>query len=87
MSECIGLVVVILQEDRPRLFHMYDTKHIIVENLLFKDSPYWTFYAEKSDGLIVRYSEVDVRWDNKDFHSLIDLQAFNTDGFDVTGVG
>ncbi len=52
---------------------------------MFKDSPYWTFYAEKSDGLIVRYSDIDVRWDKKDVHSLLDLQAFNTDGFDVTG--
>lgn len=56
-----------------------------MENLLFKDSPYWTFYAENCDGLIVRYSDVDVRWDKKEFHSLLDLQAFNTDGFDVTG--
>jgi hypothetical protein len=73
------------QEDRPRLFHMNNTSNILVENLMFKDSPYWTFYAENSDGLVVRYSEVDARWDDKERHTLLDLQAFNTDGFDVTG--
>jgi hypothetical protein len=29
------------QEDRPRLFHMKYTKNIIVENILFLDSPFW----------------------------------------------
>lgn len=65
--------------------HIVVSKNIIVENLLFKDSPYWTFWAEYCDGLVVRYSDVDVRWDRQDKHTLIDLQAFNTDGFDVTG--
>lgn len=73
------------QENRPRLMHIVTSKNVVVENLLFKDSPFWTFWAENCDGLIVRYSKVDVRWDKKDIHSLLDLQAFNTDGFDVTG--
>jgi polygalacturonase len=73
------------QEDRPRLFHIVTSKNVLVENMLFKDSPYWTFYAENSDGLLIRYSDVSARWTKKDTHTLIDLQAFNTDGFDVTG--
>ena len=28
---------------------------------------------------------MDARWDRQDKHDLLDLQAFNTDGFDVTG--
>ena len=35
--------------------------------------------------MIVRYSRVDARWTHSDRHTLVDLQAFNTDGFDVTG--
>ena len=35
--------------------------------------------------MIVRWCDIDVRWDRQDKHDLIDLQAFNTDGFDVTG--
>jgi polygalacturonase len=73
------------QEDRPRLFHIDVSKNILVENLLFRDSPYWTFWAERCDGLVVRYSDFVVRWDRRDKHTLVDLQAFNTDGFDVTG--
>jgi len=73
------------QEDRPRLLHIVTSKNVIIENLLFKDSPFWTFFAEHCDGLIIRYSDVDARWTNANYHTLLDLQAFNTDGFDVTG--
>jgi polygalacturonase len=73
------------QEDRPRILHIKGSKNVLMENLLLKDSPYWTFYAESSDGLIIRYTDVVARWTDIDKHTLIDLQAFNTDGFDVTG--
>jgi hypothetical protein len=73
------------QEDRPRLVHINRSKNVLVENMLFKNSPYWTFWAEHSEGLLIRYSDVDARWTPADTHTLIDLQAFNTDGFDVTG--
>lgn len=73
------------QEDRPRLFHIHTSKDIVFEHILFKDSPFWTFFAENCDGLIIRHCDVDARWTNADYHTLIDLQAFNTDGFDVTG--
>eukprot|EP01032_Pedospumella_encystans_P026535 gene26535-29981_t len=73
------------QENRPRLMHIIGSKNVLVEHLLFKDSPYWTFYAEKCDGMVIRYSDVSARWTDKDEHTLLDLQAFNTDGFDVTG--
>lgn len=98
------------QEDRPRLFHVHQSKNMIFEHILLKglksadhfpsslspvsqyiiffficmmhflvlnllDSPYWSFYAENCDGLIVRYSDVDVRWDNADRHTLLDLQV------------
>lgn len=43
------------QEDRPRILHIKRSKNILMENLLLKDSPYWTFYAEDSDGLFVQY--------------------------------
>lgn len=73
------------QEDRPRILHIKGSKNVLMENLLLKDSPYWTFYAEDSDGLLIRHTDVVARWTNIDKHTLIDLQAFNTDGFDVTG--
>jgi polygalacturonase len=73
------------QEDRPRLLHIKTSKNIIVENLMFKDSPFWTFWAEDCDGMVIRHSAVDARITDLPTHGLIDMQAFNTDGFDVTG--
>lgn len=73
------------QENRPRLMHIIGSKNVLIEHMLFKDSPYWTFYAEDCDGMLIRYSDVSARWTDKDEHTLLDLQAFNTDGFDVTG--
>jgi hypothetical protein len=58
---------------------------LLVENLLMKDSPYWTFWVHSVDGLEVRYTDIDARRTTEDWHSTVDLTAFNTDGFDVTG--
>ena len=73
------------QEDRPRLFHIGQSKNILFEKIRLINSPYWTFWATNCNGLVVRYSEIDVRWDQADKHTYLDLKAFNTDGFDVTG--
>eukprot|EP00040_Diaphanoeca_grandis_P032516 m.197139 g.197139 ORF g.197139 m.197139 type:complete len:445 (+) comp32648_c4_seq1:21-1355(+) len=72
-------------ENRPRLFSIHSSTNILVENLFFKNSPYWTFWADGSDGLEVRFSKIDARRDGSNHHDVIDLTAFNTDGFDVTG--
>merc|ERR1711907_76470 len=50
-----------------------------------KDSPYWNFLASNVDGLIIRHSRIDSRRTHYEGHDLVDLTAFNTDGFDVTG--
>lgn len=73
------------QENRPRLILMRNSKNVLIERLFLKNSPYWSFYCESVDGLIIRYSKVEARWTDLPGHSKIDLQAFNTDGFDVTG--
>eukprot|EP00331_Platyophrya_macrostoma_P008488 CAMPEP_0176430566 /NCGR_PEP_ID=MMETSP0127-20121128/14325_1 /TAXON_ID=938130 /ORGANISM="Platyophrya macrostoma, Strain WH" /LENGTH=371 /DNA_ID=CAMNT_0017812471 /DNA_START=209 /DNA_END=1324 /DNA_ORIENTATION=- len=72
-------------KNRPRMIHIVGSKNVLMENLLLKDSPCWTLYAEKSNGLLIRYTDVDARWTDQHAHNLLDLQAFNTDGFDVTG--
>ncbi|GMH75595.1 hypothetical protein TrRE_jg12991 [Triparma retinervis] len=76
------------KENRPRLMVMDDAVDITIEHMLFKDSAYWTTLFNNVDGLVIRHSEVSARRprDNKDNqHSLYDLTAYNTDGFDVTG--
>jgi len=80
-----GIRYLIHQEDRPRTVHIKTSKNVLVENILVKDCAFWCFYAEGSDGLIIRHSDVDVRRTPFNYHTLLDLTAFNTDGFDVTG--
>jgi len=72
-------------ENRPRLFHADNSKNILVENLYFHNSPYWTFWVPNVDGLEVRHCDISARRDSSDSHDIIDITAFNTDGFDVTG--
>lgn len=72
-------------ENRPRLFNVESSRNILVENLLFLDSPYWTFWVHEVDGLEVRHSEISARRTGFENHTLVDMSAFNTDGFDVTG--
>eukprot|EP00656_Telonema_subtile_P003824 TRINITY_DN11733_c0_g1_i3.p1 TRINITY_DN11733_c0_g1~~TRINITY_DN11733_c0_g1_i3.p1 ORF type:complete len:378 (-),score=64.36 TRINITY_DN11733_c0_g1_i3:121-1254(-) len=73
------------QENRPRLFHIEDSTNILFEKLFLKDSPYWTFLASNVKHLEVRNSRIDARRTSGDSHSAIDLTAFNTDGFDLSG--
>jgi polygalacturonase len=80
-----GLGYLHYTENRPRLFNVENSKNILVENLLFLDSPYWTFWVHGVDGLEVRHSEISARRTTFENHSLVDMSAFNTDGFDVSG--
>jgi polygalacturonase len=72
-------------ENRPRLFNVQDSAQILVENIFFLDSPYWTFWVHGVDGLEVRHSRIEARRSDKENHNIIDMTAFNTDGFDVSG--
>jgi len=80
-----GIGYLVRGENRPRLFNIQDSKNLLVENLFFLNSPYWTFWVHSVDGLEVRNCEISARRTNEDHHGIIDLTAFNTDGFDVTG--
>jgi len=80
-----GIGYLVRGENRPRLFNVQDSKNILVENLFFLDSPYWTFWVHDVDGLEVRNCEISARRSEQDNHNIIDMTAFNTDGFDVSG--
>merc|ERR1711953_189282 len=66
-----GIGYLIRGENRPRLFNVEDSKDILVENLLFKDSPYWTFWVHGVDGLEVRNCEIRLRENNKNKTQLL----------------
>ena len=65
-------------ENRPMLFHLYQAKNVIFEYILLRNAPFWSFYAQNVDGLVVRHAQVDVRVTPINYHDLINLQAFNT---------
>ena len=72
-------------ENRPKLFHMKSATNIMLEKIIFTNSPYWTVHIEDVKGLIIRNTSIINKRTQIDRHSLIDLSAFNTDGFDITG--
>lgn len=80
-----GIGYLQLQENRPRMLKVSDSVGVLVEKLYFKDSPYWTFLANGVRDLEIRYSRIDNRRDSYDGHDIVDLSAFNTDGFDLSG--
>ena len=70
-----------IAENRPRLLHIYNSTDLLVENMFFKNSPYWTFYANDIARLHIHHSRVDARRDGSDHHDLYDLTAWNTYGY------
>lgn len=70
---------------RPHLFHIGQGVNVTIENLVFKDSPRWTMVIRGQAGLLIRHCSIVARRTESDGHGLIDMSAFNTDGFDVSG--
>jgi len=80
-----GIGYLLRGENRPRLIEVKGGRDLLFENWYFKNSPYWTFWVHDVDGLEVRHCEISARRNDNDHHNIIDMTAFNTDGFDVTG--
>jgi polygalacturonase len=78
-----GIGYITRKENRPRLLKIQNSRRILIEKLFLKDSPYWTFLGSGIKGLEVRHSQIDARRDSSDSHDIVDLTAFNTDGFDL----
>lgn len=77
---------VINTNNRPKLFNIYESENIVYENIFLKDSPRFHFDAQDVLNLTVRNSKIDARYDhNQTTHTLHEISAFNTDGFDVAG--
>ena len=71
---------------RPKLLRICNTTDIVIEYIFFKDSPKWTVHLEDVKNVEVHHVNISAKRDeNKDDHDLLELTAFNTDGFDVSG--
>ena len=76
----------LIGENRPRLLSIYNSTNLLVENILLKNSPYWTFLANDIANLEIRHTDVDARRRaDAHYHDHNEMTAFNTDGFDVAG--
>ncbi len=72
-------------ENRPKLFKVENSTDTLVENIILKNSAYWTFEAKNVTGFEARWVDIDARRTTEEKHTTDDLTAFNTDGFDVSG--
>jgi len=71
---------------RPHLLKVKHAQNLLFENLLFTDSPRWNLVVFDVNGLEVRYTDIYAKRRDKAIgHDLIELTAFNTDGFNVSG--
>lgn len=60
-------------ENRPRLLSIGHSRDLLIENIYFKSSPYWTVWIYDVDGLEIRHSEISNRRDNYDGHDIYNL--------------
>jgi len=72
-------------ENRPRLLSIVNSTDVLVEHWRFVNSAYWTFTAFDVLRMEIRYCDIDNRVNHASTHGIVNLGAFNTDGFDVAG--
>jgi len=63
----------IIGENRPRMLHVEDAGDLLIENIVFRQSPYWNVYIHDANGVEIRNSAVEVHRDNATWHDLDDL--------------
>lgn len=61
-------------ENRPRLLNIAGSRNLLLENLLFKNSPYWTVWIHEVDGLEIRNCEISARRNDYDGHDWYNLR-------------
>ena len=72
-------------KNRPPLPSVNNATDFVLERILFHQAPRFNFISSGLRRATIRFCEVSSRRTSWDSHSVIDLTAFNTDGFDVSG--
>merc|ERR1711871_1655353 len=80
-----GIGYLVRGKDRPPLMTVNDAVDFVLENIDFVQAPRFNFQSSQLRNATIRNCHVDSRRTNADAHGPVDLTAFNTDGFDVSG--
>ena len=80
-----GVGYLLRGKNRPPLIHIGNATDFLFEHILLLNSPRFHFTSSGLQDATIRHSQVSARRTTKDSHGSIDLTAFNTDGFDVSG--
>lgn len=80
-----GVGYLVRGKNRPPLLTVKDATGFVIEHILFSQAPRFNFQSQGLKNATIRYCQVSARRTNDDSHGAIDLSAFNTDGFDVSG--
>ena len=74
-------------KNRPPMMTVHDARDFVLENINFVQSPRFNFQSTGLRNATIRNCHIDARRTSSDSHGAIDMTAFNTDGFDVSGDG
>ena len=80
-----GIGYLVRGKNRPPLLTINDARDFLLENIDFIQAPRFNFQSSLLRNATIRNCHVDSRRTSADSHGAIDLTAFNTDGFDVSG--
>jgi len=74
-------------KNRPPMMSINFGTNFLLEHIDFLQAPRFNFVSQALLNATIRYCNVDSRRTSADSHGVIDITAFNTDGFDVSGNG
>lgn len=80
-----GVGYLVRGKNRPPLMAVDNATRFVLERIRFLNSPRFNFISSGLQNATIRFCEVSARRTDADSHSPIDLTAFNTDGFDISG--
>lgn len=80
-----GIGYLVRGKNRPPMLAVRYATDFVLEHILISQAPRFNFISQALNNATIRYCQVSSRRTSEDSHSDVDLTAFNTDGFDVSG--
>ena len=80
-----GIGYLVRGKNRPPMLAVNNATDFLLEKLLFYQAPRFNFISSGLRNATIRYCDISARRTSLDSHTVLDITAFNTDGFDVSG--